>query len=376
MTALAAADSHQLESAQLHLAGADALVGLGDLREDLEDQPPVQLEHALEEMFRGIVDAVNARLSPSRSYDRNTMSAGLASAIDPRVPNQVIGLDLTYGPEQLKPLLPAEYYNVPAHFMQFIEANEKRIKEQMGVADATALSRARQLPSGDSVERLMEAMGPLVKDHSRNMESSIRDLGEIWKNMFFQFYSARRRMQILGEGGLTEQDFEYKPGDLVPENGIPGERPGMGYFDRARLHASNFSFTVTPYSLHELNSVTRKLFHLQLVRAGFPIDWWTLAEIFDIKNFGPYPKAKNEKGDEVEIDTVLGRWSYQKEIEVALQGALQREAAMAAGQGGGGGGPQLGGAPRGPGRPPTAQSAPTLVQKPGDNRSIIRESQK
>lgn len=329
------------------------------------------IEKANISMFRGIVDAVNARLSPARSYDRNTMSSGLASGIDPRVPNQVVGLDLTYGPEQLRPLLPAEYYNVPAHFMQFIEANEKRIKEQMGVADATALSRARQLPSGDSVERLMEAMGPLIKDHSRNMEASIRDLGEIWKHMFFQFYSAKRRMQMLGDGGLVEEDFEFKPGDLVPESGIPGERPGMGYFDRARLHASNFSFTVTPYSLHELNSVTRKLFHLQLIRAGFPIDWWTLAELFDIRNFGPYPKAKNEETGEVqEIETVLGRWTYQKEMEVRIQASLQQSVQAA------GGGQMTGAAPRGPGRPPTAQAAPTLVQKPGDNRSIIRESSK
>lgn len=332
------------------------------------------IEKANISMFRGIVDAVNARLSPARSYDRNTMSSSLASQIDPRIPNQVVGLDLTYGPDQLRPLLPADYYNVPPHFMQFIMENEKRIKEQMGVADATALARARQLPSGDSVERLMEAMGPLIKDQSRNMEASIRDLGEIWKHMFFQFYSARRRMQMLGDGGLSEQDFEFRPGDLVPETGIPGERPGMGYFDRARLHAGNFSFTVTPYSLHELNSVTRKLFHLQLIRAGFPIDWWTLAEIFDIKNFGPLPKKINEEtGEQQEIETVFERWVAQKEIEVRFQAALQQSVAQA---GGGAGGPQMGAVPRGPGRPPTAQSAPSLVQKPGEARSIIRESSK
>jgi len=338
------------------------------------------IEKANISMFRGIVDAINARLSPSRSYDRNTMSAALASAIDPRVPNQVVGLDHSYGPDQLKPLLPAEYYNIPSWFSQFIEANEKRIKEQMGVADAAALSRARQLPSGDSVERLMEAMGPLIKDQSRNMEASIRDLGEIWKNMFFQFYSARRRMQMLGADGITAEDLEYKPGDLVPDRGVPGERPGMGYFDRARLHASNFSFSVTPYSLHELNSVTRKLFHLQLIRAGFPIDWWTLAEVFDIRNFGPKPKKENKETGEVqEIDNVFERWIAQEEIKVRFQAALQQAAQQGAGggEGGGdGGSPAMGNPPKGPGRPPTGQTAPTLVQKPGEARSVIRESNK
>lgn len=329
------------------------------------------IEKANVSIFRSIVDACNARLSPSRTYDRNTMSGSLASSIDPRVPNQVVGLDMTYGGDQLKPMLPAEYYNVPPAMMDFLKQNEARIKEQMGVADATAMARARQLPSGDSVERLMEAMGPLIKDQSRNMEASIRDYGENWKYMFFQFYSARRRMQLLGSDGLVQEDFEYKPGDLVPAKGIPGEAPGMKHFERARLHASNFSFRVTPYSLHELNSITRKLFHLQLLRAGFPIDWWTLAEVFDLKNFGPKPRVKDEEtGEEREVETIIERYFAQKETELRFQAALQQEAG-----GGQGGAPGAAGPQRTPGRPPTAQNAPTLEMKAG-GRGIVRESKK
>lgn len=327
------------------------------------------IEKANITMFRGMVDSVNARLSPSRVFDRNTMSDALASSVDPRIPNQVLGLDLTYGGEQLKPMLPAEYFNVPPHFMQFLEQNEGRIGKQMGVADAAAMARARQLPSGDSVEKLLEAMGPLIKDQSRNMEAGIRDLGMIWKDMFFQFYSARRRMQILGEKGIVKEDFEFKPGDLVPEDGIPGQRAGMNYFDRARLFSTNFSFTVEPYSLHELNSITRRLFYLQLMRAGYPIDWWTLADVFDIKDFGPKPKKMNEEtGEESEIETVLERWITQKEMEVRFQAALQQAA--------GGGQPGAGGSGGGqPGRPPTAQQPPALEMKSG-GRGIVRESRK
>lgn len=325
------------------------------------------IERANIGIFRGMIDAINARLSPGRVYDRNTLSDSLAGSIDPRIPNQIVGLDMTYGGEQLKPMLPAEYYNVPPHFMQFMEQNEGRMKYQMGVADATAMARARQLPSGDSVEKLLEAMGPLIKDQTRNMEAGIRDLGNIWKDQFFQFYTARRRMQILGEQGLVKEDFEFEPGKLTPEDGIPGQRPKMDAFDRARLFATNFSFTVEPYSLHEMNSVTRKLFYLQLLRAGFPIDWWTLANVFDIKDFGPKPKKQNdETGEESEVETVLERWITQKEMEVRFQAALQQSA----GQGGGAPGGAPGG---GAGRPPTGQQPPTLEQK-ANGRGIIRES--
>lgn len=321
-------------------------------------------------LMRGIFDAMNARLSPSRVFDRNTMSEALASATDPRVPNQVLGLDLTYGPEQLKPMLPAEYYNVAPVIVEFLKQNEDRIKFQMGVADATALARARQLPSSDSTEKLLEAMGPLIKDQSRSMEAGIRDLGTIWKDMFFQFYSASRRMQILGESGTVKEDFEFKPGDLIPTEGIPGQQPDMDHFQLARLFAPLVSFEVEPYSLHEINSVTRKLFRLQLMRSGFPQSWWTLAEIFDIKNFGPKPKVTNpETGEEHEAETELELWLYQKEMEIRIQAALQKEAQqLGGGQAGGGASGQ------GAGRPPTGQNPPQLEQKGGGARSTIRET--
>lgn len=320
-------------------------------------------------LLRAIFDSMNARLSPTRAFDRNTVAEALASSIDPRIPNQVVGLDMTYGGEQLKPLLPADYYNVPAHFVAFLKDNEERIKHQMGVADATALARARQLPSSDSTEKILEAMGPLIKDQSRSMESDIKDVGMIWKDMFFQWYNLQRRMQILGEDGKVKEDFEFKPGDLIPAKGIPGQRPGMSHWELARLFAPLISFEVDPYSLHEINSMTRKLFRVQLMRAGFPQSWWTLADVFDIKNFGPKPKIKDpETGEEREAETELELWMFQKEIEVRFQAALQKEAQQAGVQpAGGGGGP-------GAGRPPTGQNPPQLEQKGGGARSTVRES--
>lgn len=320
-------------------------------------------------LLRGIFDSMNARLSPTRVFDRNTMSEALASAVDPRIPNQVLGLDLTYGPEQLKPMLPADYFNVPTHFIDFLKQNEERIGKQMGVADAQALARARQLPSSDSVEKILEAMGPLIKDQSRSMESAIKDLGMIWKDDFFQWYTLKRRMQLFGDDGKVKEDFEFQPGSLVPSEGIPGQRPGMSRHELARLFAAIISFEVDPYSLHEINSMSRKLLRLQLMRVGFPQSWWTIADVFDIKNFGAKPKIKDpETGEEREAETELELWMFQKEVEIRFQAALQKEAQEA-------GGGQPGGGPpgQGPGRPPTAQNPPQLEVKAG-GRGVVRES--
>lgn len=349
------------------------------------------IERASIEMWRGMVDAMNARLSPPRAFDRNSQAAALAQTINTRIPNQVIGLDLSLTPlaQQMGPLLPWQWYEYPAHYLQAQQMFGSMIKDQMGLADAQAMARARQLPSGDSVEKLMEQLGPLIKDQSRNMEESIRHMGEQWKSMFFQFYTASRRMQLLGPDGLAEEDYDFRPGTLIPyadddawkDAGGPNMRTiemrrKLGtpeewepYFDkgeivpqfeRARWHKDNFSFTVQPYSLHEFNSISRKLFYVQLQSRGFPLDPWTLAELFDIRNFGETPLIPDpDSGEMRRANTIFERWLAWMQIQAKIQGAM-------------GGGKPAGGKP---GRPPTGQTSPTLENK-GGVRPIVRESKR
>lgn len=321
------------------------------------------LEKANIQMLRALVDSYNVMMSPPRAYDRNTMSSALAQAINPRIPNQTVGLDLTFANEQFKPLLPAEYYRIPGGDVnKFLETNEARIKQQMGVADAAAMARSRQLPSGDSLEKILDALGPVIKDQSRNMETSVCGLGDMWKSLAFQFYTANRRMSLLGQTGLTEEDWDFKPGELTPES-LPGME-GSSRFDIAKTHSAAFQFSVTPYSLHEFNSTSRKLLILQLSRFGFPISWWTQAQAFDIPNFGPKPQIQDpDTGLMREASTELELWLSQQEMMARMKAASEP-------QGGGGQGKGKGG-----GRPPSGHQPPTLDQK-ADGRPIVRESSK
>ena len=349
------------------------------------------LERASIEMWRGMVDAMNARLSPPRAFDRNSQASALAQTINTRIPNQVVGLDLSLVPlsQQMGPLLPFQWYEYPQHYLSAQQMLSQQIKDQMGVADAQSMARARQLPSGDSVEKLMEQLGPLIKDQSRNMEESIRHMGEQWKSCFFQFYTVARRMQVIGTDGISEEDFDYKPGTMIPytdnmlwtdaggpDLNSPDLRRKFGapeeweryfsrgelvpQFERARWHKDNFNFTVLPYSLHEFNSISRKLFYIQLQSRGFPIDPWTLSELFDIKNFGELPLIPDPvTGDMRRAQTIMERWLAWMQMQAKIQQTMG---------GGGGGG-------RRQGRPPTAQQPPTMENK-GGVRPIVRESKR
>jgi hypothetical protein len=353
-------------------------------------------EKANTEVMRGVVDACNVRLNPPMSYDRNAMSMALAQSINTRIPGTRVGLDMTFSGDQMKVLNNTlEMYTFPPYIPDVVKANEARLTYQMGVADAQALARARQLPSSDSMDRILDSLGPLIKDQSRNMEQSIRAWGEQWKSNFFQFMPAKRRMELIGPDGMDWADFDFEPGDLIPagdfnwqtpeatnvntgevtkwgpvqqgnilkiyarENPILAKAPK---YQRARWHKDQFTFTVTPYSIHEMNSMTRRMFHLQLMRSGFPLDWWTLAELFDIKNFGPPPRFKDpETGEWRTANTVMERYTVQLEIQARIAQAT------GAGQQG-----------KGKGHPPSGQKPPTLSAKTrgagAGTDAVVRES--
>ena len=344
------------------------------------------LEKLAIELWRGIGDQMNLSLNPSGFFDRGSSSAAMLQTTNPRLPGLRVPLDmaLNQASSQWTPMLPYQWYQVnPAVIETASKILPAIIKEQMGVADATAMARARQLPSGDSTEKLLEAMGPLTKDESRNMEEGIRGLGEMWKSDWFQFATAARRMQMLGPEGVTEEDFDFEPGTLIPlekdpnqpgkfkpmdrgpdggwnlEQGSGIRMPALSVpmFERARWHKNNFTFSVTPYSLHEFNSTTRKLFMLQLMKGGFPLSWWTLAELFDVKNFGPC-MFKGEDGEMREARNEIERYTVQLEIQARIAQAT-------------GGGQKK----NSRGRPQTFSTAPTLEAKAG-GASTVRTSKR
>jgi hypothetical protein len=345
------------------------------------------IEKMMIELWRGVGDQMNLSLNPSAFYDRGSTAQSLLQTINPRIPGLRTGLDMSLNPAQAQwsPMMPYQWYQTnPVIVETASKILPSILKEQMGVADVSALARARQLPSGDSQERLLESLGPLIKDQSRNMEEGIRALGEMWKSDWFQFATAKRRMQLLGPEGVTEEDFDYEPGTLIPMTSDPanagkflpmseGPQGNWSYrpdvpdirmpslavpqFERARWHKNNFTFSVTPYSLHELNSTTRKLFMLQLMKVQFPLSWWTLAEMFDVKNFGPCMIKDPETGTMREARNEIEKYIVQLEIMARI--------AQATGGGGGGG--------RQRGRPNSNQKAPSLEQKSGE-RSTVRTS--
>jgi hypothetical protein len=334
------------------------------------------IEKALNNNLRGYQDYVNKCLRPNLKYPPEGIAKGLIDRYDPRIPGQKIpvntqmGMDITI--EQMPP--------IPVNTVEFHELLKKEMDHVMAIPDMKELARANQIPSQETFEKLQEIAGPVVQDMSMGMEDSFIQLGEMVKGLIHQFYRGPRKVSLLGKDGVTEEDFQFDPQELIPtslqEAAIP-ESPTKflmpDNLERARRYMNMCTFQITPGSLHQITQTQRKMFLLQFWRDGrFPMDPQTVAEGFDMPNFGEIPGNNR---------TIFDRWKSWKEIETKMniqvamaqgQAQMQMQAQMGAPPGGPGGPPPEG--ERSEGRPPSAQKPPHFEQKDGGTRQTVSES--
>jgi hypothetical protein len=131
------------------------------------------------------------------------------------------------------------------------------------------------------------------------------------------------------------------------------------------VFADNLRFFILPNSLHEMTQMAMKLGLIQLRKATVKIDSQTIAEAWELPNYGT-----------LQGNTIIERYQAEQEMDLELaarmQAIAQAEGLMPPGMNA----PGAATAPQKPqeGRPPSGQAAPKLVSKDGGARSTIAES--
>jgi hypothetical protein len=146
--------------------------------------------------------------------------------------------------------------NLPAYVLQFQQYLLQTFKEAAGMLDVTALQRKKQTPGGDSMEQFKDALSGPRRREIRNLEAFLEDSGRIAVPCVAQFFSRDQRLRLLGEKGLTKQDFDYKPGVMYSWAGQPEE------FHR------NFQVEIVSGSTHTASKDRDKQYALVLARQG------------------------------------------------------------------------------------------------------------
>lgn len=356
---------------------------------------PAKAQAMMTSLLRAYDDSANARLRPGLGYDGNRVNPETARSFDPRMGGQMVEMNDMIG-EAFKLLVDPAYYNMQSDILPLIQWIKEEGTKLTGLHDLLSMQKAAQIPSGDTIEKMTELAGPIATDMARNMEASLRKLGEQWKCLTFEFENVRRRFQLLGANGVTAQDYDFDPTHLVPDAlNMPGVPANATRTERARAHMENFRFSILPNSIYQQTQSQRRMALLALADRGMPISPYTILEAFDVPNPGNPPPDEQGKYPTTEIDKwrVWQEQQLQMQMEMqakvqAMQVAMNPLAALgqaiqgAMGDGGGGAAqgasPKAGSSPKGrPGRPPTAQRSPTLQIKHdhlGVPRSTVAES--
>lgn len=350
----------------------------------------IPLQDSLNEALRGADDGLAQWVRRAVAVDKRAMPKSAMDALDTRASGQ----KYYYNPAAGEPfkVIDGPAPEVFKTFAELIEFFKMEMEDTGGTRGVAQLSQMGQMPSADTMERYMEALSPILRLRSRGMELALGELAEMLKVGFYQWYSAPRRVELLGKDGLTREDFDFDPGSMIP---APLEGESSSRMERALEHHKLFSFQVAPNSWLNVSHTTQKMFNLQLFREQM-LDPWTIWDQFDVPDAGPMPAETVP--DRIAIAKRQGLMMGPPPEAVAMQlqaqmmqlqaQIVQIQTMMAAppgaappGPGGPAGGPPGAPPPEGPpgkagreGRPPTAQVPPHFETRDNGTRPVVSES--
>lgn len=289
----------------------------------------LRLQTSLNRLLRVVDDHAAQVAQPGSVHDKNSVSRSQYDSFDTRR----AGWKIYQNPLAGKGIQIVNPPPLDAAIWQHIEWIQNEMKELSGVADLQQMMQLKQLPSTSTVESILNSMTPALRLRSRILEAFTRNLAEQLAYNFTQFYTLPMRVTELGPGGVTQDDFDYDPGSLMPDfvhdkdydtkGNITPEaflRGPMPRYDRAREFLRRFVFKISPGSLLNAAQVEQKLIYLQLTRAGW-MDIFTLWEVLGIPNIGVLPDN---------VRTIPERLQYQASLN--LQGDVNPAGRKASGQ--------------------------------------------
>lgn len=331
-----------------------SLLGLG-LVHDI-----IPLQDSLNEVLNGLLDYIKKHLRPAVVADKKSVANSDWARIDSRV----AGIKLKTNPSAGKGIEFVSPEPLPAYVFEMLSWITGEMDYHAGTANLSALSTLNQVPGENTIEAMQEALSPVLRLKGRLLEFFLREMGEMVKANFFQFYNLPRRVAMLGDAGIVFNDFDFDPGSLIP--GMSKDDPDYTWnldksrprADRAQWFHKNFTFTITPNSLLAISQMTRKLMYLQLRSMQPPlVDKWTLWDVLEVPNGGTPPNG----------ETTIDQRLIAEQMEMAQIQPLIQATAMAAGMGAGIPPPPGAGGAGPDGRPPTYQQSPELLQKKDAN---------
>jgi hypothetical protein len=276
--------------------------------------------------------------------------------------------------ETLQSVLPDEVRVGNEHFTYLKYLKDAEL-QQLGINDITSLENLKTNVASDSIEKILESIGPVGKGIAARIEKGNKRVGERMKYLIPQWFDTQRLIEYVGPDGIAPEMFDYNPDDMVPShmpdelvNGIYPKTDSMyDRLTRAKWFCKKLRLVSVPSTLIRITQMQEQLKYLQLKRGQAPISWLTVFKKMDINN--PEQEieqsfAEQEKLEEMKLMVQIKLMQKMKELGIDPQQL----------QGGGGGGDQK---PHAGGRPPSGSKPPKISSKGGRGgtpRTVVKES--
>jgi hypothetical protein len=347
------------------------------------------IEAANNRTLKSIDKRERLKADPARAVNEDLLDNTTIEAIRAEVntPGGLLKVD-RFAEGLLKPLHDPRDNQVDQWELEYYRGNRDSMMDVLGLNNLQRLAELRQMPGGDTQEKMLQITGARTQRKGNLMEKFCAELAPMIDGLIFQWYDSPFRWRLFGYKGITKYDFDHDPKSLVPSeipgrpNQTNGDRkfgdPRSGLFDtrakRAKYLITTMGIQIERGSLLDITSMTRQLMEMRLWSdPTFPKDPVTLGESLRLSNMGTMD-------DSEDMDTRIGRakkWAKisteaiaelqlkQQEIlrggtpEGQMGDAIRKIVQSATGNGGGNGGEPIGGN-RPPGRPPVFSEPPQL----------------
>lgn len=229
----------------------------------------IPVNDAINQIVAGILDLIKKALNPVVIAKGSSVSREAWNNFFPDMPGAKLRLESAMA----NPAADVQFSRppeIPAYVFQMLQAYLGPEFDRMsGFLDVSALGGKKQVPGGDTIEQMRDALPSSMRLEGRAIEIFLRDAAIQAVSHVLQFYTKDRRIEILGEDGISMADF-FGEDTMVPGTDIPK-------YDYWRY----FPVRVTPGSMHGGARDRNKQLHMALYQMGV-ISRQKLLEVLEI----------------------------------------------------------------------------------------------
>lgn len=242
-------------------------------------------------IMAGLLETIKAGLIPTIIAPKDSISRGDLDNIS----TTISGGKLEYNMRLAQGNKPEfrKQPETPQLALPFLNMTMREMDQTTGSAAVDAAAQKEQIPSHDTMEMIQNSRSGMVRLMGRRLEGFLNRGGNKVVSRMLQFYSVGHRVAILGEKGITSNDFSPLYGSLLSGGMMPEE------------FVRKFQFSIRPGSALSFDKETRAQMATILCERGL------------LSQRGMW-RALNQAGSNVDIEQNERELIQEAKIKIAL----------------------------------------------------------